>query len=100
MQRRIVAAAIRAADGSVIVGIRHYSKDMHEQIKHRGDGKKFSQRHGIDQGFVDQKGVYLTREEAWVVARKAGQIIRNHEGGLPTEEDLPENDKLFSENLY
>lgn len=89
--RRIVCAAIRADDGEVIIGIRHYSVDMHRQINARWDGEKFHHRHGADQGFVDQHGVYLTREEAYQVAKEAGQITR------------PEaciSDKLYSEGLY
>ena len=44
-----------------------------------------------EQGFVDQFGVFLTREEAWDVASKAGQIVRRvgGDGGC-----------LYSENLY
>lgn len=71
--RRIVCAAIRAADGSVLLGIRHYSADMVEQIKARTDGEKFWHRHDPDQGFVDQHGVYLDRTEAADVARESGQ---------------------------
>jgi hypothetical protein len=95
-QRRIVCAAIRAADGEVLLGIRHYSADMHRQIAARGSaGMKFMHRHGPDQGFVDQYGEYLTREEAHVVASFAGQIIRP---GACREG--PHGNQLFSEGLY
>ena len=40
-ERRVVCAAIRAADGDVLLGIRHYSPDMHRQISARHDGAKF-----------------------------------------------------------
>ena len=88
---RIVCAAIRAEDGSLIVGIRHYSPDMYAQINVREDGSWFKHRSGDDQGFVDQHGKYYTREEAWHIASKNNQLNRL----LPGEEGV-----LYSENLY
>ena len=74
-QRRVVCAALRAADGRVLLGIRHYSHDMHEQLARRDDRLRFQHLHDPNQGFVDQFGVYMTREEAYAVALAAGQII-------------------------
>jgi hypothetical protein len=93
--RRIVCAAIRAPDGEVLLGVRHYSADMHRQIECRRDGEKFAHRHDEDQGFVDQHGAFLTREEAYVVAQAAGQIVRPQACG----EGL-KGPKLYSEGLY
>ena len=93
--RRVVCAAIRAADGSVLLGIRHYSRDMHEQIETRIDGAKFKHRHDEDQGFVDQHGVYVSREEAYQVAKAANQLYRPNACG----EGL-DGMKLYSEGLY
>lgn len=89
--RRVVCAAIRAEDGCVLVGIRHYSADMHAQLAARTDGPKFHHRSGADQGFVDQHGVYMTRTEAYAVAVQAGQI---------TNPDACGPDTLYSEGLY
>lgn len=94
-QRRIVCAAIRASDGDVLLGIRHYSPDMHRQIEQRADGHKFEHRTDPDQGFVDQGGRYLTREEAYLVAEQAGQIV--HPDACGRGLDGP---KLYSEGLY
>ncbi len=93
--RRVVCAAIRAADGSVLLGIRHYSQDMHDQIAARRDGEKFKHRHDQDQGFVDQRGVYMTREEAYQIAEAGGQLfdIESCGNGL-------NGPKLYSEGLY
>ena len=90
-ETRIVCAAIRANNGSIITGIRHYSSDMISQICARKDGEKFKHRHGDDQGFVDQRGNYYTRAEAWVIAEKQGQIVHKLIGQEGT---------LYSENLY
>lgn len=93
--RRVVCAAIRAADGSVLMGIRHYSMDMHRQIEARRDGDKFKHRHDEDQGFVDQLGIYMTREEAYGVAEAAGQLFDIESCGQGLD-----GPKLYSEGLY
>lgn len=79
VQRRVVCAALRRG-GTIICGPRHWDSIC------RGTSKD-----GWDQGFVDQHGVFLTREEAWTVAFDAGQIIRRVGG---------DGKRLFSENLY
>lgn len=96
-ERRVVCAAIRAADGSLLLGIRHYSRDMHKQIDARAhtDGKHFLRRMDEDQGFVDQNGVFMSREEAYKVAEAAGQIRYPEACG----EGL-NGPKLYSEGLY
>ena len=94
-QRRVVCAAIRASDGSVLIGLRHYSPDMREQISNRNDGQKFAHRMDEDQGFVDQWGVFMSREEAYIVAEKAGQIIYRDACGTGLT-----GPKLYSEGLY
>lgn len=92
---RVVCAAIRAADGSLLLGIRHYSRDMHEQITARKDGEKFKHRMDEDQGFVDQRGNYLSRYDAYTLAAENGQIYDLSACG----EGL-EGPKLYSEGLY
>lgn len=89
--RRVVCAAIRNDDGKLIWGARHYSEGMVDQIRVRLDGATFYRRQGTDQGFVDQFGVYMTRKEAYIVAKAANQIIYP---AACTETEL------FSEGLY
>lgn len=96
--RRVVCAALRAPDGELLLGIRHYSPDMHRQIEQRIDGHKFKHRHDEDQGFVDQYGVFMGREEAYWTALEQGQII-NHEKGQGVGLGLC-GPKLYSEGLY
>jgi hypothetical protein len=88
--RRVVCAAIRAADGELLIGIRHYSSDMRRQIEQRVDGDKFKHRHDGDQGFVDQWGRWMSRQEALAVAETNGQIYR----------PCTEGGRLYSEALY
>lgn len=89
--RRIVCAAIRAANGDLILGIRHYSQDMHYQISNRPDGHRFENRHDDDQGFVNTWGEYLTRKQAYIVAQRNNQIIRP---------EACTDGVLYSEGLY
>lgn len=94
---RIVCAALRAEDGDVLVGIRHYSPDMVKQINSRTDGDKFRNLYGKAQGFVDQHGTYYDRFEAWKIAQSQNQISRTGSFNW-SEKDLAY--KLYSENLY
>lgn len=89
--RRVVCAALRAADGDVLIGIRHYSADMVAQMQARHDGDKFRRLSAGGQGFVDQQGVYMTRRQAWAVAEAAGQVRRL---------DPEDAGVLYSEDLY
>lgn len=93
--RRVVCAAIRAADGEIMVGIRHYSPDMIRNIEARHDGDKFRHRLDHDQGFVDQWGNWMSRTEAYHLADANGQIIRPE--CCPPALDEP---RLYSEGLY
>lgn len=88
--QRVVAAAIKNADGDVIVGARHFDMLMHKQLA-KTTGVWKEAEHPIIQGFIDQFGEFLTREEAWVIAQRNNQIIRRVGGDDP---------KLYSENLY
>lgn len=88
--RRIVCAANRAyMTGDMAIGARHYDAVMIAQIDKWADPHALSQ-----QGFIDQRGEFLTRTEAWSVAEAAGQIIRRVGG------DDANGGTLYSENLY
>ena len=84
VKRRVVCAALLSGDGAIVCGPRHYDRVMSMQIG-QADWRT------AKQGFVDQYGHFMSREEAFVVATEAGQIIRRVGG---------DNGRLFSENLY
>jgi hypothetical protein len=86
-EQRVVCAALRDAAGRLVTGARHFDQVMLEQIKRGPDTDAWR---GAEQGFIDQHGKFLTREEAMAIATKWGQIIRDDEG----------RQSLFSENLY
>lgn len=98
--RRVVCAAIRAVDGSLLLGIRHYSEDMHRQIEQRLDGDKFKHRLDDDQGFVDQHGRFMDRFEAYRTAARAAQILYPEKCGEGIDDHGLLLPKLYSEGLY
>lgn len=69
-EQRVVCAACRWPDGHIILGIRHYSPDMRLSIALQGYNPV---EQGIEQGFVDQRGRFLTRQEAYEIAERQGQ---------------------------
>lgn len=84
--RRVVCAANRhKLSGRIICGARHWDKIM------RGHLDKFTKPGEFDQGFIDQFGDWMTREEAWIVAVNQNQVRRRCGG---------DGERLFSENLY
>jgi hypothetical protein len=90
-QRRVVCAACKMKDGTVVLGARHGDGRMREIAVLLG--KKNSQNPN-DQGFIDQRGVFMSRQEAWKVAKAAGQILYRCGG------DTRDGGTLYSENLY
>lgn len=102
VERRIVCAANRFtfADGTqlVVTGVRHWDPLMHAQV---GVMSKQSWMDMVreEQGFVDNKTQFLSREEAWVVAQEADQILTLVGSQHLLRSDDPSN-KLYSENLY
>jgi len=83
--RRVVCAANRNREtGRLICGARHWDKIMRASLLP-------TENHaGWDQGFIDQFGDFLTRREAWEIAKDRGQILR----------DVSTPGTLYSENLY
>ena len=76
VQRRIAQAAYNY-NGYIVTGTRHSCPIMEMQImmmeevlEEWCDGDK------MIQGFTDQYGNFLTRKEAYLIAKAAGQIIR------------------------
>lgn len=91
-QQRIVCAANRfsANQGQVVLGVRHFDPLMHHTMV---ASNLFGRDHNV-QGFIDNRGAFLTRTEAWKVAEAAGQILYRCGG------DDTNGGTLYSENLY
>lgn len=86
--RRIVCAALKLPNGTLILGARHYDQAMINTARLLG----FDRIPNPEQGFIDQHGKFLTREEAWPIACASHQVIRRVGGN--------DQGQLFSENLY
>lgn len=83
------AARIKSNDVYLIVcSPRHYDRIAHAQIAHMGNRDLW--RHA-EEGFVDQYGNFYDRKQAWDIAVKNGQIVRDHDKCPGT---------LYSEHLY
>lgn len=86
-KRRVVCAACRIGK-IVLAGARHFDQVMHSQMEAMQLSPQ--EKGGAEQGFIDQFSVFLTREEAFILAGEKGQI--------PGKPEIPGT--LFSEDLY
>ena len=91
-QRRVVCAANRHHKTKIVFcSARHFDSTMRTQIRRANLDMREQSDTLFEQGFIDQFGVFMTREEALTVALAAGQRIYRC-GGDET--------RLYSENLY
>lgn len=87
-QTRVVCAACKDDKGRIVTGARHFDSIMMEQIQRSPEPENWRKS---EQGFIDQRGRFLTREEAYEIALDQKQILRRVGGDGGT---------LYSENLY
>jgi len=94
LNQRIVAAANRFhfsfAKPLVVISARHWDENMHHIVSNLSEDLMETVVRE-EQGFVNQYGQFLTREDAWIVAERQGQIRRDL-GSAPG--------RLYSEHLY
>lgn len=97
---RVVCAAVRTKQGLIICGARHNDNIMKGVVERIVSlqlsagilpDKEYDLFRPTEDGFLNNKGEFLTREEAWSIAEKAGQI-RPHPSQKPGV--------LHSEDLY
>ena len=89
MEERVVSAANRSPCGLVVMCVRHGCDIFYGVVD-----KIYPPEHEYwdwEQGFVTNKYRFVTREDAWIIAEKQGQIIRDHTLCVGT---------LYSEHLY
>lgn len=84
----IVSAAIKYPNGDVVAGF-----DRHYKIIALQAGFGIMSNEGAEQGFLNHKDEFLTREEAKKEAIADGQIEPDHEGDLYSED-------IWRESLY
>ena len=85
--KQIVVCAANKFDDVILCGARHWDKIMCKQANMMGikGGTE-------EQGFIDQFGTFLTREEAMQIVKDNGQAFDEDRNG--------QYDELFSEGLY
>ncbi|ABY63141.1 putative Arn.3 [Pseudomonas phage 201phi2-1] len=91
---RVVAGVANRYGSIIVMGVRHYSNMMQVALDALGGVElliRWAGEENCEQGFVDQYGTFLDRQEAWVLAEAAGQI--RHRANLPTG-------TLYSEHLW
>ena len=87
--RTVVCAANKYHPcGTIVLGIRHYCPLMRQSVKALGVPLRDE-----EQGFVDQWGNFMSREEAWFVleTNERGRINKDRNGCKGT---------LYSKGLY
>jgi len=89
---RLVVCAANKYGPHIFLGARHFDERMRESMEHY-HVPNMRKQHGEVQGFVDQHGVFMDREEALKVATESGQINKYRTKTHPTN-------LLFSEDLY
>lgn len=94
MDEKIICAAIKNEKGDIVIGARHYDMFMHKCIELRLLAGETWRRSEIVQGFTSNRRPFLTRTEAWKVAKESGQILFTCGG------DTANGGTLYSENLY
>lgn len=86
MNQRVVCAANKLSDGTIILGIRHWDQFMHSHLEDHvmsapeeidTELLEFELIRGHEQGFVDQFGKFLNRVDALKIAKENDQIIRD-----------------------
>jgi hypothetical protein len=95
-QRVVVCAANRSRlTGQIVCGARHWDSCMRDMVIPKDSRGEYigmpDEWICADQGFIDQAGVWMDRQEAYEVAEKAGQIKYGPEYSRGT---------LYSEDLY
>lgn len=79
--QRVVSMAACIVEGHLILGNRHFCPLMNQTIQLL-DLQEGTHDISVDQGFVDQWGVWMSRKEAWDVAKSAGQIKKVFQEGV------------------
>lgn len=92
--RVVVCAACRYGE-LIVCSARHHDPVMNKQLRFLKEENEIDihNRGDYEQGFIDQWGVFMNREEALAVATAAGQINVRRPKTSPVTE-------LFSEDLY
>ncbi len=91
MTNRVVVCAACRKGETTLASARHFDYVMRSQIRALDPRVHSAGFDGWEQGFIDQHGEFMTRWEAYRVAKVSGQL--NQERNIS-------KDELYSEGLY
>ena len=91
-QQVVVCAAYRHKD-LIITGARHSDKIMNSVLRLLPKEVKPQNGSGWEQGFINQFGEFLNRQEALIVAKASGQPLNMERNGGNGKD-------LYSEGVY
>lgn len=91
-QERIVCAAIRLKDGTIILGVRHWDELMVATYMRLKIVETDLDRTRAEQGFMTNKHRFVNRQEAMQIAKAQGQIY--------DPKGTYDENTLYSECLY
>ena len=102
----VVCAAVKVGD-IILVGARHYDNAMSNQFKAYKkaglipEGVKMHDGGGDFEGFIDQRCNFLSREDAYLIAKEKGQIrYPIYERVLEWFKSEGRTPRIFSEHFY
>ncbi len=95
-RHRIACAGLRGKDGYVMACVRHYDQHITHNARNLRNPENYMRQFDKDQGFLDNYNIYWTREEAFIIAKAAGQLDVVDD----RVEHLLKGKELFSELLY
>ena len=80
---KIIAAAIKLPSGNIV--------SLPKPSRHHDIINNLERPCAFEQGFLTDAGTFVTREEAYIIARNEGQILFRCDG---------DEGRLFSDNLW
>ena len=90
--KRIIVTAANKVGDIIIPGVRHHDPIMRDLYDRLGLKKVFNIE---EQGFIDQYGQFVTREDARIIFDTNKQISKRSDGRQPNDPVL-----LFSEDIH
>lgn len=79
--QRIVCSAVLTKKGEIVLGVRHYDPLMNAALDALGYCARTTTER-FEEGFIDNHRTFLNREEAYIVAKAANQILYPDVGGV------------------
>ena len=90
---KIIAVAVRLEDGSMFVKERPFRHHNVFHMMYDDFDVSSDMLENSEQGFLDNRGMFLNRKEAYILAKTNGQLLQRKAGQY-------DGNELFSEDLW